>query len=90
MTKGSKQKHPPARHERPPRRSIARESSMTLFPTRSSTASIFFASAMCFDKSGRSISQRAAPSFSSLGKRSRLRVVAITCAPALTAILSAA
>jgi hypothetical protein len=69
---------------------MARESSMTLLPTKSSTASIFFASAMCFDKSRRSISQRSAPSFSSMEKRSRVRVVAITRAPALTAILRAA
>ncbi|MEJ1977159.1 MAG: hypothetical protein WDN49_14630 [Acetobacteraceae bacterium] len=34
---------------------------------------------------GRSISQRAAPSFSSMAKRSRLRDVAITRTPALTA-----
>jgi hypothetical protein len=38
----------------------------------------------------RSISQRSAPSFSSMAKRSRLRVVTITRTPALTAILSAA
>jgi hypothetical protein len=45
---------------------------------------------VCFDKSRRSISQRSAPSFSSIEKRSGLRVAAITRAPALTAILSAA
>src|SRR5262249_19065199 len=80
----------PARQERPPRRSMARESSTTLLPTKSSTASIFLASAMCFDRSRRSISQRSAPNFSSMEKRSRLRVVAITRACAFTAILSAA
>src|SRR5262245_4162960 len=36
------------------------------------------------------LSQRSAPNFSSLEKRSRLRVVATTRTPALTAILSAA
>jgi len=68
---------------------MARESSRTLFPTKSSTRSIFFASAMCFDKSGRSISQRSAPNFSTMEKLLRSRVVAITRTPALTAILSA-
>src|SRR5262245_51237535 len=42
---------------------------MTLLPTRSRTVSIFLASRICFDKSGRSISQRSAPSFSSVAKR---------------------
>ena len=73
-----------------PARSIASESSKTLLPTRSSTASIFFVSGICLDRSGRSTSQRSAPKFCSLAKRSRLRVVAITRRPALTAILRAA
>ena len=49
-------------------------------PTKSSTASIFFASTMCFHRSPLSISQRSAPSFWSMSKRSRLRLVAITLA----------
>src|SRR5215472_5880668 len=52
---------------------MARESSMMLLPTRSRTASIVFASGMCFD----SISQRSAPSLSGIEKGSRSRVVAI-------------
>src|SRR5215831_4207056 len=52
---------------------MARESSMMLLPTRSRTASIVFASGMCFG----SISQRSAPSLSGIEKGSRSRVVAI-------------
>src|SRR5262245_34688225 len=69
---------------------MARESRMVLLPTRSSTASSCFASAMRLDRSGPSCSTRAAPNASSLGERSPLRVVAMTRAPALTAILTAA
>ena len=63
---------------------------MVLLPTRSSTASSFLASAIRSDRSGPSISPRSAPSASSIGNRSRLRVVAMTRAPALTAMLTAA
>jgi hypothetical protein len=63
---------------------------MVLLPTRSSTASIFPASAIRWERSGRSISARTAPSAPSIGKRLGLRVVAMTFAPALTAILRAA
>src|SRR5262249_41921596 len=57
---------------------------------RSSTASSFLASAIRLDRSGPSTSTRLAPSDSSFGKRSRLRVVAITFTPALAAMFSAA
>ena len=63
---------------------------MVLLPTRSSTASIFFASAIRLERSGPSISTRSTPSFSSMANRSRLRVVAMTFAPALTASFTAA
>ena len=63
---------------------------MVLLPTRSRTASICLASAMWAARSGRSNSTREAPNFSSMGKRSGLRAVAMTRAPAATAILSAA
>src|SRR5437870_12708954 len=80
----------PARHARPPRRSMARESRMVLLPTRSSTASSCLASAMRWERSGPSNSTREAPSFCTIANRCWLRVVAMIRAPALTAILSAA
>ncbi len=63
---------------------------MVLLPTRSSTASIFPASAIRLDRSGPSTSARTAPSPSGIGNWSRLRVVPMTFAPAFTAMLSAA
>src|ERR1700730_10041993 len=80
----------PARHAHPPRRSMARESRIVLLPTRSRTASICFRSAMRSDRSGPSISTRRAPSASNFWKRSWLRAVAMTCAPAFTAMFRAA
>src|SRR5580704_7759062 len=80
----------PARHARPPRRSMARESRIVLLPTRSRTASICFRSAMRSDSSDPSISTRRAPSASNFWKRSWLRAVAMTCAPAFTAMFRAA
>src|SRR5262245_48480223 len=80
----------PARHARPPRRNMARESRMVLLPTRSSTASSSLASGMRLDRSGPSSSTRSAPNSSSAAKRSLLRLVATTRTPALTAMLIAA
>src|SRR5260221_9774868 len=50
---GSRPPSQPARQERPPRRSMARESRTTLLPTRLSTASICFASGICCARSRR-------------------------------------
>jgi hypothetical protein len=69
---------------------MAWESRMVLLPTRLSTASIFPASVIRFERSGTSTCARMAVSSSSIGNRSRLRVVTMTFAPALTAMLSAA
>src|ERR1700730_7653107 len=71
----------PARHMRPPRRSIPKESMKVVLPTRSSTASIFLLSRRFFERSGVSISQRWAPSSLSTSNLSFLRVVAIIVAP---------
>src|SRR5262245_48232945 len=68
---------------------MAIESRIVLLPTRSRTASTRF-SAMCRERSGRSNSTRRAPSAVNFGVRSRLRVVAMTLAPAWAAMFSAA
>src|SRR5215472_532674 len=73
-----------------PRRSMARESRMVLLPTRSSTASSCLASAMRLERSGPSSSTRDTPNFSRMATRPWLRVVAMTRAPASTAMLMAA
>src|SRR5262249_31137479 len=52
----------PARHARPPLRSMARESRIVLLPARSGTAAIFPAPAMRWERSGPSTSARTAPS----------------------------
>ena len=87
---GSSPPNQPHRHAVPSRRSMSNESRIVLLPTRSRTASICLASAMPAASVGDSSSTRATPRDSSRLKRSRFRAVAMTRAPAATAILTAA
>jgi hypothetical protein len=73
-----------------PRRSMASESRIVLLPTRSSTTSSRFASAIRAESRAPCGSTRSAPSAMSAAKRRRLRVVAMTRTQASTARLSAA
>ena len=79
---GSMSPSHPARHMRPPRRNMERESMNVVLPTRSSTASICFLSTIDCESFGVSISARCAPSSSNVSNLSFLRVVAMMWAPA--------
>jgi len=78
----------PARRARPPRRTIPSESRTVLLPMRSNTASLGLG--MRRERSEPSSSTRCAPRASNFEMRSRLRVVAVTWAPACAAMFRAA